>query len=59
MNSDIKVEIFSAGLKQWQIAKELNIDESTFSKKLNRDILSDTFKARIKEAINKLKKEDI
>jgi len=58
MNRKIKNEIFCAGLKQWQIARFIGLDEGNFSKKLNREVLQDELIEKIYLAIKKMKKED-
>ena len=55
-NQDIRNEVKSASLKLWQIAEELGITDSTFSRMLRRE-LSDEKKAEIRSIIEKLKKE--
>ena len=40
MNNDIKLEMFKANLKQFQLADLLRIHEGTLSKKLSRKELS-------------------
>lgn len=58
MNRDIKIKIFSAGLRQWQIAAKLNMDEGLFSKKINREELTQEFKEKIEKIIEELSKEE-
>lgn len=37
-NSDIRNEAKKAGVKLWQIAERLNITDSTFSRKMRREL---------------------
>lgn len=53
MNIEIRNKIKASGLKQWQVAKKLNVAESTFIRWL-RDELSEEQKNRIYEAIEEL-----
>lgn len=54
-NSDIRSEVKDAGLYLWQIAEQLGINDSNFSRKLRHE-LSDVEKSRIREAIAVLSK---
>lgn len=51
-NDDIRTAIRINGLKHWQVAELLNISESTFVKKLRRE-LDITEKEKILKVINK------
>ena len=53
MNRDIKNAAAGAGVKLWQIADALGIADSTFSRKLRRE-LSDEEKAKIYAIISRL-----
>lgn len=55
-NQDIRNEVKSAGLKLWQIAERLGINDGNFSRLLRRE-LSDEKKTEIRSIIEKLKKE--
>ncbi len=55
-NDDIKHEVKSAGLRLWQIAEALGLQDSNFSRKLRHE-LSDTEKAEIRAIIADLSKE--
>lgn len=55
-NQDIRNEIKAAGLKLWQIAEGLGINDGNFSRLLRRE-LSGEKKAEIRSIIEKLKKE--
>ncbi len=55
-NQEIKSAAKLAGVKLWQIADKLNINDGTFSKKLRKEF-SEGEKARIKEIIKSLLKE--
>lgn len=55
-NQDIRQEITGAGLRYWQIAEELGINDGNFSRKLRRE-LPDDVKERIRSIIEMLKKE--
>ncbi len=55
-NQDIRNEIKVAGLKLWQIAEGLGINDGNLSRLLRRE-LSDEKKAEIRSIIEKLKKE--
>lgn len=53
MNNDIKIAMFKANLKQYQLAKMLGIHEGSLSKLLNREELDEENKKRILEVIEK------
>ena len=55
-NKDIRAAIADAGLRMWQVAEALNIADTTFCRKLRRE-LSDEDKARVYAAIAELAKE--
>ena len=55
-NSDIRQEIKSAGLRLWQIAEALGMQDSNFSRRLRHE-LSEAKKAKIREIIADLSKE--
>lgn len=55
-NEDVRSEVKAAGLKLWQIAEGLGINDGNFSRLLRRE-LSDEKKAEIRSIIEKLKKE--
>lgn len=55
-NDDIKNEVKSAGLRLWQIAEALGMQDSNFSRRLRHE-LSDAEKAKIREIIAVLSKE--
>ena len=55
-NKDIRAAIADAGLRMWQVAEALNIADTTFCRKLRRE-LSDDDKARVYAAIAELAKE--
>lgn len=55
-NSDIRQEIKSAGLRLWQIAEALGMQDSNFSRRLRHE-LSAAEKAKIREIIADLSKE--
>ena len=56
MNNEIRNRIKESGLKQWQVAKKLNVAESTFIRWL-RDDLSPERKESICNAIADLQRE--
>ena len=56
MNNDIKSRIKASGLKQWQVAKKLNVAESTLIRWL-RDDLSAERQEAVLRAIADLKEE--
>lgn len=55
-NQDIRYEILASGLKLWQIAEALGITDSTFSRKLRKE-LPEAEKERIRTIINEYRKE--
>lgn len=55
-NKDVRSAIADAGLRMWQVAEALNIADTTFCRKLRRE-LSDDDKARVYAAIAELAKE--
>lgn len=55
-NQDIRKTAAGAGIKLWQIASELNINDGNFSRKLRQE-LSEEEKATIFEIIKRLEKE--
>lgn len=55
-NKDVRSAIADAGLRMWQVAEVLNIADTTFCRKLRRE-LSDDDKARVYAAIAELAKE--
>ena len=55
-NSDLRQEIKSAGLRLWQIAEALGLQDSNFSRRLRHE-LSEAEKAKIREIIADLSKE--
>lgn len=55
-NDDIKNEVKSAGLRLWQIAEALGMQDSNFSRRLRHE-LSDAEKVKIREIIADLSKE--
>jgi len=55
-NLDIRNEIEKSGLKYWEVAYKLNINDGNFSRKLRKE-LPEAEKANIKMAIERLKKE--
>jgi hypothetical protein len=56
-NIDIRTEVKSAGLRLWQIADGLGIDDSRFSRKLRHE-LPEAEKQRIRDIIVDLKGVD-
>ena len=52
-NQDIRKAIGGAGLKQWQVADALGIDDSNFSRMLRKE-LPDDVKEKILNAIKEL-----
>ncbi len=55
-NQDIRTEVKSAGLRFWQIADKLGINDGNFSRRLRHE-LPDTEKDRIRGIIAELSKE--
>lgn len=58
MNNDIKLEMFKANLKQFQLAQLLGMHEGNLSKMLNRKELTKDEKERIKKIINERRKNN-
>ena len=57
LNDAIKQKIAGAGLKQWQIADALNVNEGTLCRWLRHELTEDQ-RSRILEAIEKRCKHD-
>jgi len=57
-NIDIRFEATKAGVKLWQIAEKLGMNDGNFSRKLRRE-LSEDEKAHIRVIIAELKREVI
>ncbi len=55
-NRDIKLAAAGAGVRQWQVAEALGMLDSSFSRKLRRE-LPDAEKARVLEVIRQLAQE--
>ena len=55
-NEEIKNSIKNAGLKLWQVAEKLNLNDGNFSRKLRKEFTDDE-KKRVYEAIQVLIKE--
>ena len=55
-NKDVRSAIADAGLRMWQVAEALNIADTTFCRKLRRE-LSDEDKERVYAVIAELSKE--
>jgi predicted XRE-type DNA-binding protein len=55
-NIDIELAIVRAGVKKYQIAEKLGINDGNFSRKLRKE-LSQPYKDKIFEIINTIKKE--
>lgn len=53
-NIDIELAIVGAGLKKYQVADKLGINDGNFSRKLRKE-LPDSYKKKIFEIINELK----
>ena len=53
-NQDIRNEVTNAGLKLWQIAEKLGINDGNFSRMLRKE-LSDEKKVEIRAIIEELK----
>lgn len=53
-NIDIRSKISELGINYWEIAEKLGITDSTFSRKLRKE-LADDEKTKILEIISKLK----
>lgn len=55
-NTDIRKVANSSGVKLWEVAEKLGIPDTSFSKKLRKE-LSDTEKKRIIEIIGNIRTE--
>jgi len=55
-NLDIRQEIMEAGLKFWEVAYAIGINDNNFSRKLRLE-LSEPEKEIIRQAIKKIKSE--
>lgn len=55
-NRDVRQAVEDANLYLWQVADEIGVTDSTFSRKLRRE-MDDSEKATIFQAIEKLKKD--
>ena len=55
-NLDIRLTVAGAGIKLWQIANELGIADSQFSRKLRRELPAEE-KEKIFKIIDKLAQE--
>lgn len=55
-NKDIREEIKRAGLKLWQVAEKLGINDGNFSRLLRKELSAEK-KAEIRAIIAELKKE--
>lgn len=53
-NFDIRTEAISAGVKLWQIANKLGLSDSSFSRKLRKELTAEE-KARIRAIIAEIK----
>lgn len=53
-NLDIRTEASNAGVKLWQIAEKLGINDGNFSRKLRKELNAEE-KARIRAIIAKIK----
>lgn len=53
-NTEIRNEAKKAGVKLWQIAEKLGINDGNFSRKLRKELSSEE-KAKIREIIAELK----
>ena len=58
VNSEIRSKARSAGLHLWQVAYHLGMSDSSFSRKLRRE-LTETDRERVLQAIEELKQEVI
>lgn len=56
-NADVKLLMKQNHVRQWQIAKKLHIDETTFSKKMAREKLTGEFRTLVIEAIEEVAQE--
>lgn len=55
-NVEVRAAFMTAGIKQWQLAKELGYSETYFSKKLRFELPPEE-KERVLAAIEKLEQE--
>lgn len=55
-NVDIRIAIAESGLKHWEVAKKIGIDNTSFSRLLRYELDSEK-KQRVMNAIGELKKE--
>lgn len=55
-NTEIRMKIAATGVKQWEIAEMLGMAETSFSRKLRKEVSEDE-KNRILSAIDKLTAE--
>lgn len=55
-NMDIRTEIYSAGIRFWQVAQEIGISAEHFSRKLRHELPEDE-KEKIRSIIKKLVKK--
>jgi len=55
-NVDLRIDIKNAGIRYWQIADRLGLNDGNFSRKLRKE-LTITEKNRIREIIDELKVE--
>lgn len=55
-NADIREKVGQAGLYLWQVADELGIQDSTFSRKLRKELPQEE-KEKILKIIDRLEKE--
>ena len=53
-NIDIRTEASNAGVKLWQIAEKLGVNDGNFSRKLRKELSSEE-KAKIRAIIAELK----
>lgn len=53
-NIDIRTEASNAGVKLWQIAEKLGVNDGNFSRKLRQELSSEE-KAKIRTIISELK----
>lgn len=53
-NLDIRTEAISAGVKLWQIAEKLGINDGNFSRKLRKELNAEE-KAKIRAIIAEIK----
>jgi len=57
-NRDIKEEIKNAGLKYWQVAYAIGLNDGNFSRKLRTE-LPDSEKQRIRQAIKEIRESEV